>query len=361
MVPDRGLATEQNSGVKGKKVRLTYAFTINADGSEKLPAFVIGKAKQPRCFRKKTGQQLGFLYRNNAKAWMTSPLYQEWLRDWDTRLKLTRRHILLFQDNFKGHIVPDDLECIRVINFAPNLTPHVQPADAGIIRCFKAHYRTHYIHRAINRYDSGVTPSQIYDIDQLTAMRLAETAWDEVSAETIYNCWLKARILPSSLVESSRTDLQHPPPALSDVEFTVEADKEVSQALDNLQERGVLQKSNRMDIDDFVEPADEDGMEGGNEGKEVQDIYDAVMEAAEAREMMEINGGDDVDPSKSTPPPTTAEVLRAAETVKAYISDINVPSARQLEGLLGTLSREARREQSQKLRETKIIDYFKPR
>jgi hypothetical protein len=49
---DRGLSNKKTSGVKGNKVRLTYTFTVNADGSEKLEPFVIGKAKQPRCFCK---------------------------------------------------------------------------------------------------------------------------------------------------------------------------------------------------------------------------------------------------------------------------------------------------------------------
>lgn len=130
--PDRGLADKRNPGVKGKKVRLTYAFAANADGSEKLPAFVIGKAKKPRAFRNKTGSQLGFYYRNNAKAWMTASLYQEWLEQWDQELGLKNRKILLLQDNFSGHIVPDGLRNIRVENFEPNLTAHVQPMDQGI-------------------------------------------------------------------------------------------------------------------------------------------------------------------------------------------------------------------------------------
>jgi hypothetical protein len=48
----------------------------------------------------------------------------------------------------------------------------------------------------INRYDSGITPSQIYDINQLEGMRLAQTAWNDVDASTIRHCWLKAGILP---------------------------------------------------------------------------------------------------------------------------------------------------------------------
>ena len=47
MPPDRGLSDKKCSGVKGKKVRLTYAFTSNVDGSEKLPPIIISKAKKP--------------------------------------------------------------------------------------------------------------------------------------------------------------------------------------------------------------------------------------------------------------------------------------------------------------------------
>ena len=62
----------------------------------------------------------------------------------------TNQKILLLQDNFSGHIVPPDLKCIRVENFAPNLTVHsIQPNDQDIIRCFKAHYRARFIQELI--------------------------------------------------------------------------------------------------------------------------------------------------------------------------------------------------------------------
>jgi DDE superfamily endonuclease len=74
MAPDRGLLDKKQLGVKRKKTRLTYAFTLNADGSEKLPAFTTSKAARPRVFNKKTGGQLKFYYQNNAKVWMTAHL-----------------------------------------------------------------------------------------------------------------------------------------------------------------------------------------------------------------------------------------------------------------------------------------------
>jgi hypothetical protein len=76
---------------------------------------------------------------------MTAYLYQEWIQQWDRELQEKGRKILLFQDNFSGHIVPDNLQNIRVENFQPNLTAHVQPKDQGIIRCFKAHYHARFI------------------------------------------------------------------------------------------------------------------------------------------------------------------------------------------------------------------------
>ena len=187
---------QKNSGVKGRKVRLTYALTTNAEGSEKLEPLIIGKAQKPRAFKNKSGAQLGFNYRNNAKAWMKTDIYQDWLMDWDIKLRREKRNILLIQDNFSGHIPPDGIENIEVVNFEPNLTSHVQPTDQGIIQCFKAHYHSQYIERAISRYDSGITASEIYDINQLEAMRLANTAWHQVDATMIQNCWRKSGILP---------------------------------------------------------------------------------------------------------------------------------------------------------------------
>ena len=77
--------------------RITIALTANADGSDKLQPFFIGKAKKRRCFDKKSGQAHGFLYRNNTKAWMTGVFFQEWLANLDKTMKV-RSHLKL--ENF---------------------------------------------------------------------------------------------------------------------------------------------------------------------------------------------------------------------------------------------------------------------
>ena len=185
MPPDHGLANKQNSRVKGKKLRLMYLLMVNADSLTKMPPFIIQKAHKPWAFKNKTGVELGFQYWNNTKAWMTASLYQEWLLDWDRKLRSEDQKVVLLQDNLSGHVVPEALTNICVINFEPNLTAHVQPNDQGIIHCFKVKYHAQFIHHAIHLYETGVTPSQIYDIDQLEAMLLAHDAWNEVDTTMI--------------------------------------------------------------------------------------------------------------------------------------------------------------------------------
>jgi len=148
--PDSGLLNSKQPGKKGKKQRLTYTLTTNATGSESLPPLIITHAQKPRVFQGKTGSHLGFNYHWNVKVWMTASIYQQMLQDWDEILHHQKRKILLLQDNFSGHIVPEGLRNIEVFNFAPNLTAHIQPMDQGIIRCFKAHYRRHYIQHAVD-------------------------------------------------------------------------------------------------------------------------------------------------------------------------------------------------------------------
>ncbi|KAF8218731.1 hypothetical protein L208DRAFT_1069958, partial [Tricholoma matsutake] len=137
------------SGVKGNKTRLTYTFTANATGSKKLLPMVIGKAYKLQAFGKKTGMQLGFYY---SRLYSCPYMYQEWLQQWDQELVAKNHKILLLQDNFLGHIVPDGLQNICVENFEANLTAHVQPMDQGIIQCFKArHCRASFIEHAIDK------------------------------------------------------------------------------------------------------------------------------------------------------------------------------------------------------------------
>lgn len=214
MPPDRSLATKQMSGVKGDKTRISIALTTNADGSDRRAPLFIGHARRPRCFDKKDGSALGFVYYWNKKAWMTGAIFQrcvtyqinvltgsDWivcsfLNDFDADMRRQGRKVLLLLDNAPSHIFnKDSVTNTEVVFLEPLMTSHIQPMDAGVIKAFKAHYRCLYIHCSIDRDEAGFV--DIYHIDQLEGQRLTLEAWDQVTGSTIANCWRHAGILPT--------------------------------------------------------------------------------------------------------------------------------------------------------------------
>jgi DDE superfamily endonuclease len=339
---------------------LTYALTSNATGSEKLKPMIIGKAFKPQAFQNRTGKLLGFYHRNNAKAWMTSSLYQEWLQQWDQELCAENRKVLLLQDNFSGHIVPDGLQNIRVENFQANLTAHVQPMDQGIIRCFKARYRTKFIQHAIDNYDRGTTPSKIYDIDQLQGMRLADAAWREVDTTTIKHCWRKASILPdtnssalaqptmpiSSLLNTDHTRASQGDPISN-------AEQRVESALDELELTGALQRANRMDINTLLNPANESQLLDDTSD---QEICKAVQDSRKEAEAPSDSDFDDDTPVNARP--TRRELLQSVSVINSYVSTLDSAFARKVEAVLGSLGRQMRLEEARSMTSTHINDYF---
>jgi hypothetical protein len=65
-----------------------------------------------------------------------------WVDDLDAKMKADNRHILLLADNFSGHKTEKSWANVQIKFFEPNLTAFVQPADAGVIRALKAHFRS---------------------------------------------------------------------------------------------------------------------------------------------------------------------------------------------------------------------------
>jgi len=62
------ISRRQIEGSKKDKTRLIIGFICNADDSDRLPSLFIDHATKPRCFNKKSGAELGFIYLHNQKA-----------------------------------------------------------------------------------------------------------------------------------------------------------------------------------------------------------------------------------------------------------------------------------------------------
>jgi transposase len=134
----RGLApgNEKSAGGKIPKDRLTVLVTANMTGTEKRPLVVVGKAARPRGFPRDL-TSLPVQYESSKRAWMTGPLWDKLLRQWDRSMRLQDRKILLIVDNAPSHPMVANLTHIRVEFLPPNTTSFAQPMDAGIIKNLK--------------------------------------------------------------------------------------------------------------------------------------------------------------------------------------------------------------------------------
>ncbi|UYV60770.1 TIGD4 [Cordylochernes scorpioides] len=95
LLPDKTLhfKGETCTGGKASKERITILLCCNMDGSEKMQPLVIGKAKQPICFR--GIKHLPVQYEANQKAWMTGLLFESWVRHIDKKMAGQHRQIIL--------------------------------------------------------------------------------------------------------------------------------------------------------------------------------------------------------------------------------------------------------------------------
>jgi len=204
MAPDRTIASRQIEGSKKEKTRITIAFTCNADGSDRMEPLFIGHANKPRCFKKKSGQELGFFYLSNKKAWMTGSYFQIFLKKFDMNVK---RKVLLLVDNAPSHVWNgSETPNIEIVCLPPNTTSKLQPMDAGIISSFKRHYRRRQLSHALDLLDAAENP---YKVDQLTAMKWAVAAWRDLDQSVLVNCWKHTGILStddSAVLETLPTE-----------------------------------------------------------------------------------------------------------------------------------------------------------
>ena len=80
----------------------------------------------------------------------------------------------------------------------PNMTSHLQPLDAGIIRSFKSNYRKLIAFKFIRQVEFGDTPS----VDIKEAIKFTHESWDSVTQTTIQNCWRHTGIVSSEIIST---------------------------------------------------------------------------------------------------------------------------------------------------------------
>ena len=169
-------------------------------GTIKLKLLVIGKSKSLRCF--KGVKHLPVDYVSNSNAWMTSSLFEDYLKKWDTELLKKHKNVVLVLDNCSAH--PKlTLKNIELVFIPPNVTSLIQPLDQGIIKSFKTYYRSAMRPPIIQCIDDGMGTSA--DITKkltvLDAFHLTSKSWSEISETCIKNCFIKSGFVDNANVQ----------------------------------------------------------------------------------------------------------------------------------------------------------------
>jgi hypothetical protein len=294
MTPNKTLKFkgEKCSGGKMSKDRITVLVVANMTGTVKKKLLVIGKSKNPRCF--KNVKRLPVDYKSNRRAWMVSEIFEKFLRDWDKELCASKKKILLLVDNCSAHPNVQHLKAINLCFLPPNTTSVLQPLDQGIIRNLKVHFRRALVMKMIENADKNDGAK----IDLLDTIIMISKAWDAVSQNTIANCFRHAGFCSS---------------ALSEADFDDEDDIPLIQLI---REANVMDNYFNVKFDDFVD-VDENLVTWGQLNDEDllvnPNTSQAEQEAHDADE-------DEDDPDVEFEPPSTLEAIEALKVVRNYIS-----------------------------------------
>ena len=191
-LPTRSMVVkgDPRKGTKSSKERITALLAASATG-EKLKLFVIGKSQNPRALRSMDKSLLTVTYKANKHAWMTSKLFSEWCDKLNSKMRASRRKILLFVDNCSAHPAVT-LSNLKLVFLPPNTTSRLQPCDAGIIASVKAHYRRRLLRHLLSEMDEANTATDLSKrINIKHAISWLSMAWTSVTETCIQKCFAK--------------------------------------------------------------------------------------------------------------------------------------------------------------------------
>jgi len=203
------LQNDKAKGTKSCKERITILCCASMTG-EKKKLLVVGKSKQPRCF--KGVKALPVDYTANKNAWMTQEIFSQWLIKWDNELD---RKIVLLIDNCTAHNVSLNLKNIKLVFLPANTTSLIQPCDQGIIRTLKAYYKLKMRKRVITLIDEmfeceSTSTLKANDLSKkiniLEALHFVNEAWNNISDVTIRNCFRHGGLVKTEEEEEEEDD-----------------------------------------------------------------------------------------------------------------------------------------------------------
>lgn len=221
-IPSRSLVSylERNaSAYKPLKDRVTISTCYNVTGQHKVKLQIIGKSKNPRCF--KSGYPCKVTYMSSSRAWQNQELFKTWfftsfipeVKEFQSERGLSGKAILLV-DNASAHInLESDDGLIRTMKLPANTTSIIQPSDQNLILPLKVKYRKLLL-RELSTVGLGDPQGFLKSFNLKQCIRLLHQAWTEMKPLVLVKSWNKMlksydpylRILSSSGEEWDEED-----------------------------------------------------------------------------------------------------------------------------------------------------------
>lgn len=194
----------------GLKDRITLIVCANATGTMKVPLAIVGKSKQPACFRIRPSP---LPYLAQPHVWFDITTFKQWFSE--VFIPSIRKHswknvALLVEDVDDENIAEDPRGQVKIMRLPLDSRPRHHPMERGILTLVKQRYRYAMLERvlelmsfrdaiqacnmrkseALRGLDDG------HDPNVLDAAELLYAIWQETSAQSMARSWLRTNVLP---------------------------------------------------------------------------------------------------------------------------------------------------------------------
>ncbi|KAH9104003.1 hypothetical protein LEN26_015144 [Aphanomyces euteiches] len=211
-------------GKKPSKDRVSLLVCTNATGTHKIPLLMVGKVKQPACFK---GYAPRIPYTHQRRAWCDQRVFQHWFYKVfiPSVRALTSQRVQLILDNAPGHCQSIDHPSVEIAFMPPNITARYQPMDQGVIAALKKRYKFKLYEELLRIHDktnieresltklvlsmkrgtAGVEygrPPQLRD-----TIEILHGCWTYISKTVAANSWKKITLLSPPTPENHQCDV----------------------------------------------------------------------------------------------------------------------------------------------------------
>jgi hypothetical protein len=265
---------------------------------------------------------------------MKSDIFIEFLKKLNHDMAQKNRKIALILDNCSSHPFIT-LSNIKLIFLPPNTTSVLQPMDMGVIHALKCKYRVKLAKKLLAILEINPKPT-VKDIGLYEALLILKQSWDEVSEQTIKNCFVKSGFK----LESNAENLDS-----LESNFDIEFWDELTQQLD-------------IEGADFLEFVDVDNQIATSE----EPVFQTAVENNKSEEtVQELDKSEDTDEyefegEEYEKPVKLIEALNSISNIKKYITQCEgLESSHEL---LDKIESDMYENKFKALKQKKITHYF---